>query len=215
MTRATIYCHEIDYGEDATWTPPAGAAKWLAWRKGALQNAMGDDQPTLPGAAVIYGGTPPAWVEIGGFDIAGNAVIEFKDNVASDFESLATAAGARVPWAALVGLGGGLDSKAIQFVAYDADGRAMRIDRYSVPAPNSTDAGTIAAQERRLLQTLLHARERAAGQGGIRKIGAAEGTGDEFESLAVLDRRIAEVRARVAWFEQAAQGNTLPRAEYW
>ena len=156
-----------------------------------------------------------AWKEIGGYDIAADEVIEFKDNVAENFESVATAAGATVPWAAMVGLGGGLDSEAIQFIAYDADGRALRIDRYSVPAPNATDASTIAAQERRLLQTLLHARERAAGQGGIRKIGAAEGTGDEFESLAVLDRRIGEVRARIAWFEQAAEGNTLPRAEYW
>ena len=34
--------------------------------------------------------------------------------------------------------------------------------------------------------------------------------------IAVIDRRIAEVRARDGvWFEQAAQGNTLPRAEYW
>ena len=212
MTRATVYRHEIDYGEDATWTPPAGAVKWLAWRKTALQSVMGDEPS--PGYSQ-YGGDAPAWKEIGGYDIAGDAVIEAKDSVASDFESIATAAGARVPWAALVGLGGGLDSEAIQFVAYGADGRAIRIDRYAVPAPNSTDAGTIAAQERRLLQTLLHSRERAAAQGGIRKIGAAEGTGDEFESLAALDRRIAEIRARVAWFEQAAQGNTLPRAEYW
>ena len=91
----------------------------------------------------------------------------------------------------------------------------MQIDRFAVPAPNTTDASTIAAQERRLLQTLLHARERAAGTGGVRKHDQGEGIGDEYESLAVLDRRIAETRARVAWFEQATDGNTLPRAEYW
>ena len=32
--------------------------------------------------------------------------------------------------------------------------------------------------------------------------------------MAVLDRRIAECRARIAWFEQAAQGNDLPGAAW-
>ena len=55
---------------------------------------------------------------------------------------------------------------------------------------------------------------RFRGEGlGLRDEG--EGVGDEYESLAVLDRRIAETRARVAWLEQAADGNALPRAEYW
>ena len=212
MTRAPVYRHEIDYGEDATWAAPAGAAKWLAWRKTALLSVMGDE-PSVGYSQ--YGGDAPAWVEIGGYDIAAGEVIEFKDFVGANFESIVTATGARVPWTELVGLGGGLDSEAIQFTAYDADGRAMRIDRYAVPAPNSTDADTIAAQERRLLQTLLHSRERAAAQGGIRKLGAAEGSGDEFESLQLLDARIAATRARISWFEEAARGNTLPRAEYW
>ena len=210
MTRATVYRHEIDYGEDATWTAPAGAAKWLAWRKTALHSLMGDEPS--PGY-VQYGGAAPAWAEIGGYDIAAAEEIAFEGYVGVDFE--ATAAGARVTWAVLVALGDGLDSEAIQFTAYDADGRAMRIDRYAVPAPNSTDADTIAAQERRLLQSLLLSRDRAAGAGGIRKLGATDGSGDEFESLAALDARIAACRARIAWFEQAAQGNTLPRAEYW
>ncbi len=212
MTRANVYRHQVEYGEDATWAAPAGAAKWLAWRKTAALSVMGDE----PSAGYVqYGGEAPQWEEIGGYDIAAGAVIEFKDFVGADFESIVTATGARVPWAELVGLGGGLDSEAIQFTAYDADGRAMRIDRYAVPAPNSTDADTIAAQERRLLQTLLHSRERAAGQGGIRKLGAADGSGDEFESLAVLDARISATRARIAWFQEAARGNILPRSEMW
>ena len=70
-----------------------------------------------------------------------------------------------------------------QFIAYDGDGRAMQIDRFAVPAPNATDASTIAAQERRLLQTLLLSRERAAGQGGVRKADHGQGIGEEFESL--------------------------------
>ena len=34
-------------------------------------------------------------------------------------------------------------------------------------------------------------------------------------SKSVLDRRIAEVRSRIAWFEAAANGNILPRMETW
>ena len=120
-----------------------------------------------------------------------------------------------MPWITLTDLADGLDTEVVQFIAYDGDGRAMQIDRFAVPAPNATDASTIAGQERRLLQTLLQARERAAGTGGVRKHDEGEGVGDEYESLAALDRRIAETRARVAWFEQAAEGNALPRAEYW
>ena len=73
----------------------------------------------------------------------------------------------------------------------------------------------IAAQERRTLQSLLLARDRRAGAGGIIKIDHGEAGAEEYESLAVLDRRIAEVRARIAWFEDAAEGNGLPRATYW
>ena len=124
-------------------------------------------------------------------------------------------AGAIVPWITLTDLADGLDTEIVQFIAYDGDGRAMQIDRFAVPAPNATDASTIAAQERRLVQTLLQARERAAGTGGVPRHDEGEGAGDEYESLAVLDRRIAETRARVAWLEAAANGNILPQIETW
>ena len=214
MTRAPVYRHRVEFGEDVAWTAPAGAAKWLAWRKTALQAAFGTSVAELAGST-IYGGDPPSWKEIGGYDIAGDAVIEVTDKLIEGFEAVATATGFTVPWITLMDLAGGLDTEVVQIVAYDGDGRAVQIDRFAVPAPNTTDASTIAAQERRLLQTLLHARERTAGTGGVRKHDEGEGIGDEYESLAVLDRRIAETRARVAWFEQAADGNTLPRAEYW
>ena len=41
------------------------------------------------------------------------------------------------------------------------------------------------------------------------------GIGEEFESLPVLDRRIAKVRLRIAWFKEVANGNILPRMETW
>ena len=170
--------------------------------------------PSWPGRRSTRG-APPTWKEIGGFDIAGRAVIEATDKLIEGFESVATATGFTVLWTTMMDLAGGLDNEVMQLVAYDEDGRATQIDRFAVPAPNATDASTIAGQERRLLQTLLQARERAAGTGGVRKHDEGEGVGDEYESLAALDRRIAETRARVAWLEQAAEGNALPRAEYW
>ena len=42
-----------------------------------------------------------------------------------------------------------------------------------------------------------------------------EGEGHELMELAALDRRVAEIRARIVWFDSAAVGNSLPRAEYW
>ena len=120
-----------------------------------------------------------------------------------------------MPWITLTDLAEGLDTEIVQFIAYDGDGRAMQIDRFAVPAPNATDVSTIAAQERRLVQTLLQARERAAGTGGVPRHDEGEGVRDEYESLAVLDRRIAETRARVAWLEAAANGNILPQIETW
>ena len=72
MTRTPVYRHRLEWGEDAAWTAPAGAAKWLAWRKTALQAAFGTSAAELAGPS-LYGGAPPTWKEIGGFDIAGGA----------------------------------------------------------------------------------------------------------------------------------------------
>ena len=55
----------------------------------------------------------------------------------------------------------------------------------------------------------------ATGAGGIKRRDSGEGIGKELESLAVLDRRIAKIRSRIAWSEAAANGNILPRMETW
>ena len=55
----------------------------------------------------------------------------------------------------------------------------------------------------------------AAETGGIKRRDSGESIGEEFEGLAVLYRRIAEGRSRIAWFEAAANGNVLPRMETW
>ena len=66
------------------------------------------------GAATIYGGDPPTWTEIGGYDIAGGTVIEVADKLIETFESVATATGFTVPWIAVIGLAGGLDTEVMQ-----------------------------------------------------------------------------------------------------
>ena len=56
----------------------------------------------------------------------------------------------------------------------------------------------------------------ATGAGGIKRRDSGEGIGEELESLAVLDRRIAKmIRSRIAWFEAVANGSVLPQMETW
>ena len=81
---------------------------------------------------------------------------------------------------------------------------------------SSVNAASVAAQERRLLKQLLEMRSGLASmQSGHIKVKTPDGTEVERMEIAVIDRRVAEVRARIAWFEQAAAGNTLPAAVYW
>ena len=126
-----------------------------------------------------------------------------------------TAAGVTVEWQDALALFDGHDPEVLMVSALDGNGRVACVDRFALPSPNSSDAATIAAQERRLLQTLLNSRERVAGAGGVVRADGGEGIGHELIDLAALDRRVAEVRARIVWYETAAGGNALPRAEYW
>ena len=183
------------------------AASYQGWKKTALQPfdhlQYSDD--------AVYGGATPTWSEIGGYDIAGDKVIEGKDG----FDEPAAAAGVTLQWDTLVRAASDFDAEIIQIVSYDGDGRAVQIDLYAIPAPLASEATAIAAQERKYLQTLLEVRDRAAGTGGIKQRQRGEGSGEKFQSLAVLDRRIANVRVRIAWFESAAAGNIVPRQEHW
>ena len=98
-------------------------------------------------------------------------------------------------------------------IAYQ-NGLATHKTIFRVPAASAIDPTVIAAQERRQLMSLLQVRDQRAGAGGVIKQDHGEASGEEFESLAVLDRRIAEVRARIAWFEAAATGDDLPGAAW-
>ena len=195
MTRAASYRHYIDFGESLRWEPPAGTAEFFVWEK------MSAD-----GAAM-------RWKRVAGYSVVAAGPITVPE--ASGHIQIPEAR-LDLAWADLLMTFDGFDNEIIQVTAHGADARVMSVDLYTLPAPTSTDPSAIAAQERRVLKDLLEMRLGLAGMhGGHVKVSTPDGTEVERMPIAVIDRRIAEVRARIAWFEQAAQGNTLPRAEYW
>ena len=208
---------DIELGESATYEPPSEADKWMAARRSNLL-APSDYGSVNP--RNTYGGPPPAWDLFGGWDRTADAFIEqtgeFNEHRARvvNFEGAASAAGFTVAWDALREFAGS-QTEALLVIAY-VSGKAIRRTVFRVDPPSSIDPTVIAAQERRVLQSLLRARDESAGQGARVKLDLGDDSGaEEFESLAVLDRRIAECRARIAWFEAAASGDNLPRAVYW
>ena len=220
MSRIPLDYLDLEFGEDASYTPPIGSTRWSVFRRTDLLPPMRMDHEGNPG--ITHGGLPPQWVIFGGWDIStdsyipqptGTPLAELRADVRG-FQAKASATGFTVEWNTLRAFTGGLQREALMVVAY-ISGKAIRKTIFRVPAPSSIDPGVIAAQERRTLQSLLVIRDKRAGAGGVIKTDHGDGAGEEFESLAVLDRRIAECRARIAWFEQASEGNPLPRAVYW
>ena len=218
MSRIPPEVVELDFGEDAVYAPPPEADRWSAFRHSAVMPAMSESG--FGNANITYGGAPPQWVIIGGWDVAADTYIPPPSTVGqpcadvTGFEDIASAAGFTVTWNTIAAATAGGLREVLMVIAY-ADGKAFRRAVYRAPASSAIDPVVIAVQERRLLQSLLLARDSRAGAGGIIKIEHGEGSGEEYESLAVLDRRISECRARIAWFEQAAEGNDLPAAVYW
>ncbi len=125
------------------------------------------------------------------------------------------AGGVAGSWQVLIGLSDGFDAEVAMVTAQDVAGRLLCIDRYFLPAPNSTDAAAMAATERKLLHVLLTQRASLAEVAGHTKVSTPDGTMVERMDFAALDRRVAELRARIVWFDTAAMGNALPRAEFW
>ena len=119
-------------------------------------------------------------------------------------------------WGDLLMVYDGFDSEIMQVTAHDAGARLITVDIYSLPPPTSTDPAVVAAQERAVLKQLIEMRSGLAGMvGGHISVTTPDGTSVERMPIALVDKRISEIRARIAWFEQAAEGNTLPRAEFW
>ena len=121
-------------------------------------------------------------------------------------------------WTDLLVMYDGFDNEIMQITTH-ADEAAMALlthDVFLLPAPTSTDASTVAAQERRVLKDLLEMRLGLAGMhAGHVRVSTPDGTQVERMPIAVIDRRITEVRARIKWFELAAEGNTMPGLNIW
>ena len=217
MTSTPVDIIEVDFGEDTRYSPPPGADRWSAFRRTDIMPAMSEAGFANPN--ITYGGEPPAWAIMGGWDIAADQYIplpQFTGRLtapATGFEHVASAAGFAVDWNTLARATASGLREALMVIAY-RNGLATHKTIYRVPAASAIDATVIAAQERRQLMSLLQVRDKRAGAGGIIKHDHGEAGAEEYESLAVLDRRIAECRARIAWFEQAAEGNDLPGAAW-
>ena len=217
MSRTPTEIIDVEYGEDTRYSPPPGAERWTAFRRTDIMGAM--SEAGYANQNITYGGEPPTWAVMGGWNIQTDAFIpppEFTGSIAAPstgFEHVASATGFAIDWNTLATATASGLREALMVVAY-VDGLATHKTMFRVPPSSAIDPTVIAAQERRLLQSLLQVRDKRAGSGGIIKQDQGEAGGEEFESLAVLDRRIAECRARIAWFEQAAEGNDLPGAAW-
>ena len=197
MTRATVYRHQIDFGERVHWTPPPDTAEFYVWSKLTADNAA------------------MRWRRLGGWNIANNAPVSLPDAPGGQGVSISNGEVA-LDWPDLLMMFDGFDNEIFQITTLNGEGRAVTRDVYSLPAPTSTNASTIAAQERRVLKDLLDMRLGLAGMhGGHVKVSTPDGTQVERMPIAVIDRRIIEVRARIKWFELAAEGNTMPGLNLW
>ena len=195
MTRAATYRHDIDFGESLRWEPPAGTTEFYVWAK-----------QTADGSAM-------RWKRVGGFNVRVHVPITVPE--ASGAIQVPDAR-LNMDWGDLLMMFDGFDPEIMQITAHDEDARVLTVDVYTLPAPTSTDSASIAAQERRVLKDLLKMRlGLSAMHGGHVSVTTPDGTSVERMPIGLIDKRIAEVRARIAWFEQAAEGNTLPRAGYW
>ena len=218
MNRLPLDVIEIEFGEDAGYSPPPGADRWSAFSRTDILSSLNDEARGSP--LITHGGCAPQWAIIGGWDITANTFIPPPSTAGSPranvtgFEGAASAAGFAIEWDTLAAASASGLREPLMVLAY-VDGKAISRTIFRTPASSAIDPTVIAAQERMYLQSLLRIRDQRAGSGGIIKHDMGEGAGEEFESLAVLDRRIAEARARIAWFEQAAEGDSLPRAVYW
>ena len=187
--------HQIEFGESLRWEPPAGTAEFYVWGKRTADNSI------------------MRWRRVAGY----NVVTGMKVTVPESSGNIAIPNGRiEMTWSDLLIVFDGFDPELFQITAHDADMKVISIDIYSIPAPTSVNAASIAAQERRVLKDLLEMRLGLAGMSaGHISVKTPDGTEVERMPIAVIDRRIIEVRARIKWFELAAEGNTLPGLSLW
>ena len=190
--------HNIDFGEGVRWTPPPGTGAFFAWGKHS-----GAD-------------TAMRWRRLAGWDEANNRAVSIPDAPSGRGIQLSSGE-VSLDWTDLLSLYDGFDNEILAITTH-ADEEALALltrDVFMLPAPTSTNAATIAAQERRVLKQLLEMRTGLADlSGGHISVKTPDGTEVERMPIGLLDRRISEIRARIAWFEEAVAGNDLPGAAW-
>ena len=195
MNRIPTTRHAIEFGESLRWEPPVGSSEFYLWGKRQRD------------------GYAMRWRQLGGYSLATDSPITVPDG-----PGLVSIPGPLLDmaWPDLLTNFDGFDPEILQVTAHRIDAQLIAIDVYALPPPTSINAASIAAQERRVLKDLLEMRlGLSALHAGHIKVSGPDGTEVERMDIGALDRRIAEVRARIAWFEQAADGNIMPRQEHW
>ena len=191
----TTQHHVINFGESLRWQPTESVVSFFVWGKRTADNSI------------------MRWKRVAGFNVATGMRIPVPE---SSGNIIIPSGRIDMTWSDLLIVFDGFDPELFQVTAHDEEMTVISIDVFSIPAPTSTNASSIAAQERRLLKQLLEMRSGLASmKSGHIKVSSPDGTEVELMPIAVIDRRISEVRARIAIFEQAAEGNDLPRATYW
>ena len=185
----------IQYGEALDFTTPDGAASYLLWAR---------ETPT-----------PMArWISQGGYSLAGGVVIAAPVGVTVAVAPMFEAEGFTIDWPTLDLLAASGEREALQVISYKT-GRASRIDRYSVPVTDASSPNVIIAQEREVLALLIDQRLAASQTSGMSELTLPDGRSEKYSDVMVLDRRISEIRARIAWFESAARGVAMPGQTLW
>ena len=185
--------HFVQYGESLDFDVIVDATSYLLWAREA---------PT-PGAR---------WIAQGGYNIAGDVVIAAPASAV--VVPLFEAAGFTIDWPEIDLIAQEGEREALQVISY-VDGRASMIDRYQVPVIDASSPNVVIAQEREILALLLEQRKEAADTGGMTELTLPDGRAEKYADVMVLDRRIAEVRARIAWFGSAARGVSVPGLRLW
>ena len=186
--------HVITWGEALDFDAPADAASYQLWSR---------ESPT-PAAR---------WISQGGYDIAGDVVIAAP--AAALVPAMFESGGFTVGWPALDTLAQAGEREALQVISYLAGGGAFRVDRYAVPTIDAGSPDVIVGQEREILALLIEQRKESAETSGITELTLPDGRQEKYADLGVIDRRIAEVRARIAWYEAAARGQSVPGLTLW
>ena len=159
--------------------------------------------------------TPAArWISQGGYSIIGGVLIAAPIGVTVSVAPMFEAEGFTIDWATLDLLAQAGEREPLQGISYE-NGRAARIDRYALPVIDASSPNVVIAQEREVLALLLAQRLAASETAGMSELSLPDGRSEKYADVMVLDRRISEIRARIAWFESAARGVAVPGLTLW